>query len=299
MNTVNKSVAIILTTYNPDIVSLKENIYSYTLQASIIIVCDNSDNYEIVSQIERLCSELDNTLYLSMSGNKGIAYAQNRGVDLAISKGFYFFIEMDQDSKLPNGYVYSILSTYFLLTNNNIAIGGVGPIAKSKSQNFIYDEHQSDNGIKFVDKTLSSGFLYTKSVYQLVGGKDESLFIDYVDWDWCWRARSLKLSIVIDNSIEIEHMLGDGHKKILGFYVGLPSPIRLYYQYRNALYMMQRDHVPFLWKLKRLFISLLKVPFFTVLADRRKERLKYISQGFLGFFRGEKGILNKDKSNAD
>lgn len=289
------SVAIILTTFNPDLVMLRDNISTYICQAGRVVVCDNSDDQDIALEIESFCHDKNKLIYLSMHGNKGIAYAQNRGVEYAISEGFELFIEIDQDSSLPLGYVEKILSSYYLLINNNIAVGGLGPIAKSKSQNFIYHEHKSGSGMTFVDKTLSSGFLYNKSAYHLVGGKDESLFIDYVDWDWCWRAKALGLNVIVDTSIEIEHMLGEGHKKVLGFNVGLPSPFRLYYQYRNALYMMKKDYVSVVWKVKRIFILILKVPFFAIFSDRKKERLKYIVQGVAGFFKEEKGKLGEKK----
>lgn len=286
------TVAIILTTFNPDLAMLKENISTYIFQVGIVILCDNSDD-ETALEIEKLCHEKAKLIYLSMNGNKGIAYAQNRGVEYAISRGFNFFLEIDQDSILPSEYVDKVLSTYFLLSNNNVAVAGVGPLARSKTQDFIYDNHHSESGIRFVDATLSSGFVYSKNAYYLVGDKDESLFIDYVDWDWCWRANKLGLKVAVDTSIEIEHMLGDGHKKILGFNVGLPSPVRLYYQYRNSLYMMQRDYVSFSWKLKRIIILALKVPFFLICTDRKKERLKYILQGCLGFIKKEKGKLHE------
>ncbi len=274
---------------------LRDNISTYICQVGRVVVCDNSDDQDIALAIESFCHDKNKLIYLSMHGNKGIAYAQNRGVEYAISEGFELFIEIDQDSSLPSGYVEKILSSYYLLINNNIAVGGLGPIAKSKSQNFIYHEHKSGNSIFFVDKTLSSGFLYNKSAYHLVGGKDESLFIDYVDWDWCWRANKLGLKVAVDSSLQIEHMLGDGHGKLFGFYVGLPSPVRLYYQYRNAFYIMQKDYVSIKWKVKRVFILIFKVPFYVFFTDRKKERLQYILKGFLGFIRKEKGKIS-DKS---
>lgn len=286
------SVAIILTTFNPDLVMLRDNISTYICQVGRVVVCDNSDDQDIALAIESFCHDRNKLIYLSMHGNKGIAYAQNRGVEYAISEDFELFIEIDQDSSLPSGYVEKILSSYYLLIDNNIAVGGLSPIAKSKLQNFIYHEHKSGSGMTFVDKTLSSGFLYNKSAYHLVGGKDESLFIDYVDWDWCWRANKLGLKVAVDSSLEIEHMLGDGHSKLFGFYVGLPSPIRLYYQYRNAFYIMQKDYVPIKWKVKRIFILIFKVPFYVFFADRKIERLKYILKGFLGFIRKEKGKIS-------
>jgi rhamnosyltransferase len=37
---------------------------------------------------------------------------------------------------------------------------------------------------------LSSGFFYSREVIEKIGLKNEDLFIDLVDWEWCWRARS-------------------------------------------------------------------------------------------------------------
>ncbi len=293
MNSEANDVAVIVTTFNPDLLIFENNLDSYLSQASLVVVCDNSDCKSVSDLIRNLCLKLTNVAYLSMGGNKGIAYAQNRGVEFAIEQGFDYFLEMDQDSNLPVGYISNILSSYFLLILNNIPVAGVGPVARSKSQDFIYHDYEKDSGIKFVSQTLSSGFLYGKNSYMLVGSKDESLFIDFVDWDWCWRARKLGMYIAVDTSIVMEHMLGDGHKKIFGFYVGLPSPIRLYYQYRNSLYMLQRDYVGIGWKIKRLIILLFKVPYFLLLTDRKIDRMRFIVKGVFGFFRGDKGQFNE------
>jgi len=292
----HKSVAVILTTYNPDMNVLKDNINSYISQCGKLIVCDNSDDYELVMEIEQLCNEFFDAVYLSMNGNKGIACAQNRGVEFAISEGFEFFLEIDQDSKLPSDYSIRILSSYFLLYKNNISIAGIGPVTKRGPQNFIDDDHQAERDLTFVDETLSSGFLYAKSAYQLVGKKDEALFIDYVDWDWCWRAKKLGLNVAVDKSIKIEHVLGEGNYKILWFHVGIAAPIRLYYQYRNSLYIMQKGYVSYWWKTKRFFILALKIPFFFIFADRKKERAYYIKKGVLGFLKKEKGKLSESRN---
>lgn len=293
MNSIAEATAIILTTYNPCSSSLKENLGSYVFQVGRIIVCDNTDNEAIALQVKQACSDYGNVIYLSMEGNRGIAYAQNKGIEFAISLGCNYFIEMDQDSKLGESFVSDITKTYSLLISNNLSIAGVGPVAVSKEQGFIYHGYEWDSGVYMVDKTLSSGFFFSKHAYRLVGGKDELLFIDLVDWDWCWRARSKSLNVVVDTSIKIEHMLGDGHKDVLGFKVGLPAPVRLYYQYRNSIYMLSKTHVPFVWKLKRVGILILKVPYYLIFANRRLERLGYIFDGLISAFKKNMGALKK------
>ncbi|UPQ81326.1 glycosyltransferase [Pseudomonas knackmussii] len=288
---VSEATAIILTTYNPCFAALKDNLESYICQVGRVVLCDNSDNEAAASQIEAVCSGYESAIYLSMGGNKGIAAAQNAGIELAISLGYQYFIEIDQDSKLGEGYVSGIVETYLLLASNGLPIAGVGPIAVSKEQDFVYHGYKHDSGIHFSDKTLSSGFFFSKCAYQLVGGKDEGLFIDLVDWDWCWRARSKFLYVAVDTSVRIEHMMGDGHKKILGYKVGLPAPIRLYYQYRNSLYLLSKPHVPFGWKVKRVIILAVKIPYYYFCTDRRAERVSYIFRGVLSALRVNMGAF--------
>ena len=266
---------------------------SYVYQVGGVIVCDNTDKEDVAFQVKELCFGYGKAIYISMEGNKGIAVAQNKGVELAISLGYDYFIEIDQDSRLSEDFVSDITKTYLLLTSNNLPIAGVGPVAVSKEQGFVYHGYKCDSGIQIVDKTLSSGFFFSKQAYQLVGAKDESLFIDLVDWDWCWRARSKSLNVVVDTSIKIDHMLGDGHKAILGWRVGLPAPIRLYYQYRNSIYMLSKAYVPFEWKLKRVGVLVLKVPYYLFFANKRLVRMGYIFNGLLSAFKKNMGEITK------
>lgn len=293
MMSMSKLTAIILTAYNPCISSLKENLESYVCQVGGVIVCDNTENEDLSSQIKELCLGYDNAVYISMGGNKGIAFAQNQGIERAVSLGYDYFIEMDQDSGLGRNFVSDIIKSYLLLTSNNVSVAGVGPVALSKKQGFVYHGHKCDSGVQVVDKTLSSGFFFSKQAYQLVGAKDESLFIDLVDWDWCWRARSKSLNVVVDTSIKIEHMLGDGHKSVFGYRVGLPAPIRLYYQYRNSIYMLSKPYVPFGWKLKRIGVLVLKVPYYLFFTDKRLERVGYIFSGLLSAVKKNMGEIKR------
>nr|WP_312971298.1 glycosyltransferase [Pseudomonas sp.] len=291
MSSMSEATAVILTTYNPDILLLKENLESYVCQVGGVVVCDNTDNKDFSFQIKELCLTYGNTVYISMEGNKGIAFAQNKGVEMAISLGYDYFIEVDQDSKLCEDFVSKIIKTYLLLTSNNLSVAGVGPVAVSKEQGFVYHGYKCDSGIQMVDKTLSSGFFFSKQAYQLVGTKDESLFIDLVDWDWCWRARGKSLNVVVDTSIKIEHMLGSGHNSIFGCRVGMPAPIRLYYQYRNSIYMLSKAHVPLKWKLSRIGVLVLKVPYYLFFANKRLERMRFIFNGVLSAFKKNMGAF--------
>src|SRR5690606_13232277 len=86
-----------------------------------------------------------------------------------------------------------------------------------------------------VSEILSSGSLIPKATYEAVGGMDDGLFIDAVDFEYCWRLRSYGYVIFKQPDALLGHRLGDGKQKILGLVsVGLPAPFRHYYAFRNT-----------------------------------------------------------------
>jgi rhamnosyltransferase len=275
----SRKVAIILTVYNPDVNELAVNLQSYEGQAHVVVLTDNSDIKLIQEQVKALSEQFLNLHINQLFENMGIARAQNLGVEVAKELGCTFFIEMDQDSKLQENYVSSLLQRFDQLDGGREIVGGVGPVAIKKDTNDVYHGRNKAVGCIAVEYTLSSGFLIPLYAVERVGKKNEDLFIDYVDWDWCWRSRATGLGVFIDTSLEIAHMLGDGHKKILGFKIGVPSPIRHYYQYRNFLYLLRKKYVPVRWKLKYLLFVVLKFFAFSLFFDQKRKRLKFIFKG--------------------
>jgi len=282
-------VAIIVVIYNPNIRELQYNINTYSNQTNLLIVVDNSDNKEKQHVIKNIFSNKKNIVVITLGDNYGIAYAQNVGIKYAIDKGYKYFIEMDQDSRLPNNYVVNIYNTYISLIKKGKKVAGVGslPINKNNGQPYLNIKNISDNYVIEVDKTLSSGFFIPLSSLKVVGFKKEELFIDYVDWEWCWRAKSLGYKTYVDTTLKLPHMLGEGHKNFLFFKLGVPSPIRHYYQYRNLLLLSKMKHIPFVWKIKRILIHLSKLILFLCFYDKKVERFKYILKGI------KDGILDK------
>lgn len=282
------NVAIVVVTYNPIIEDLIQNIDSYYSQTNLIVLIDNSTNTQIQKKLYNILKEKYKKIKLiQLLDNYGIAYAQNIGIKEVIFQQYKYFIEIDQDSKLPDEYVNNIYATYIEISKKNNKIAGIGPLAVNKDTNDLYHNHNVLDTIIEVDKTLSSGFFIPIVSLELIGFKDESLFIDLVDWEWCWRANSKGYKVYIDTSLRINHLLGDGHKSFYFFKIGIPSPIRHYYQYRNAIELSKRDYIPFQFKLKRFFIHFIKPIFYIIFYDSKIIRLSYIYRGI------KDGILNR------
>jgi rhamnosyltransferase len=291
ISNLSDKVVIILTTFNPVISNLRVNLNSYVNQAFEVIICDNSDDLTIQSEILKLSKEFSTLDVLTFGKNLGIAQAQNLGVKRAMSKGVDYFIELDQDTFLDTGYVNEIQQSFLNLKQVDSNAFGVGPVAINKKDNEVYHSRKKGRGTVAVDYTLSSGFIFDSISFLTVGGKDESLFIDLVDWDWCMKAKNKGRKTYVDSNVTIKHMLGDGHFKILFWKIGIPSPFRHYYQYRNQLLLVRREYVPIAWKAKRLAISIGKVFLYVLFFDKKSERVKYIFDGIKDGLQGRSGKM--------
>lgn len=289
----SRKIAVILTAYNPNVTELADNLRSYASQVDLVILSDNSDVVAVQQQVKALSESFSNVHLNQLFENVGIAKAQNLGFDLAKANGCDFFIEMDQDSKLPEGYVLTLLQRFDDLDRGRGVVGGIGPIATKKDTSDVYNDLDRGAGYVEVEYTLSSGFLMPLHAVERVGPKNEDLFIDFVDWEWCWRSREAGLAVYVDTTLEIIHMLGDGHKRAMGLNLGIPSPIRHYYQFRNFIYLLGKRYVPWRWKLKYLLIMGLKPFAYLALLDRKAVRLHYVCKGIKDGVTGKIGKIGQ------
>lgn len=287
----SRKAAVVVTTYNPNLQDLEENLRSYAHQVDVVVVTDNSDTAFMQQSVEQLVRKFTSVYLNQLFENAGIARAQNLGVDLAIKQGCEFFIEIDQDSRLPEGYVSSLLQSFDRLDGGRQVVGGIGPLIKTKDIDAGAAQVVQQTGCVEVEHTLSSGFLMPLHAYRTVGGKDEELFIDYVDWDWCWRSRSAGLAVYVDRALTIGHELGDGHKNICGLKIGISSPIRNYFQYRNFFLLLRKPHVPMRWKIKYLFILAAKLPVYFLFLDKKLLRGKFLLKGIKDGLLGRSGKI--------
>src|SRR5262249_19594983 len=85
---------------------------------------------------------------------------------------------------------------------------------------------------------IASGALIPAEVLQSVGLMQEDLFIDWVDMEWCWRARNLHgLQVIGIGDVVIQHAVGDDVVALGSRKITIRSPLRHYYMIRNAIYL--------------------------------------------------------------
>ena len=209
-----------------------------------------------------------NVTYCPLHNNYGIARAQNEGIDIIKKKGYKGLIFLDQDSEPDVGVINGLLYAINELAVHDEKTIAVGPLIIDKETNNRYKTSQNIvSDYQKVTALISSGTIVRMDYLEYVGGMDESLFIDNVDHEWCWRAAKKGYSIYRANKVLFPHKVGNKTHHFFGIQFLEAAPARYYYKTRNTILLLRRDYVPTKWKVKnviRLFATFFILPFFSM-----------------------------------
>lgn len=254
-----------------------------------LVVVDNASSRR--EDLYRLRREFPGLRLIENSENLGIAAALNQGCRAALELGADWILTLDQDSEVSEGMVETMLASYEALPED-VRRRCVSLFPSYEDRNIL-------NGKKLVSRTgdtssvpvtveITSGNLLRRDVFEKVGWFDESLFIDYVDHDFCLRINLAGYELRQCSGAVLMHQLGDYRKTSFlgfGFYSSNCAPIRCYYRTRNRLEICRRyaDRFPLFVKhdRKTFFISTLKI----LLGEKQRFlKLKMIVRGIRDYY---------------
>lgn len=294
------TVVAVVISYCPEVEALQSNLELIGRQTDAVIVIDNGSPEETVNRLSRMRSDVLDVVPLGY--NAGIAKAQNLGIAAARERGASHVVLFDQDSRPAAGMVQCLLRA---LTSAD-RLGGRVALA---APNYVDDRHseripffrviddlpqwfgcQSERDVFDIDAAISSGALISIAALDEVGGMGEDLFIDMVDIEWCFRAKSLGFRFLGVCGAFLSHCLGEEPLIIAGRQVAVHSPLRNYYFFRNVVWMFRQDYVPRVWKrvLARQMIKRYLL-FSTCVAPR----LSYFKEMTRGVWHGLRGRLGE------
>ena len=278
----NYKIGAVVVVFNPSADLLHNCLNSLLGQVDCVCVVDNSsaDNSTV------LTSYGDKLKYIPLMFNKGIAAAQNIGIDYFCQNGYDFVVFSDQDSTSSDSLIKSLVEAYFVLSAT-VDISCIGPMPVNRRTNrpYMYDQCVIDrceySGIRYfkMHSIISSYSLVPVKNFAEVGRMEEKLFIDFVDQQWCWRAAAFnnKACVMLPEAT-IAHELGVS-SKFLGHAISLSSPFRIYYQTRNLLWLCRKDYAPSYWKKMNLKKLVVKFFYYSVFP---KQRLRYFGRMLKG-----------------
>lgn len=294
-------ISAVVVTYNPDIETLLEQFNSVYSQVDNVIYIDNgSSNYE---ELKLHIASLNDQNMIFMIHNKvnmGLGYAHNQGIRQSEELGSSAVLILDHDSVLRCSFVDELTKALECLCSNNEKVAAVGPIYINESTNeqypitryfgpFIKRLKPSSYPVE-ASVLISSGSLIPIEVLHKIGGMDEKLFVDYIDIEWSYRARSHGYKLYAIPTAVMNHQIGDKRASIFGRMVSIHSPLRRYYLSRNSIYMLRCPYVSWGYKVRELIFNMLRVIVFTLISH---DRLKYLKYSFRGVFDGIKGKFGK------
>lgn len=298
MKNIGSAITAIIVSYNPDPDRFRALIASAVPQAHHVVVVDNGSSPEILDFLRDLAQQKGFKL-IEFGRNQGIAVAHNAGIRYALDQGHDYVLLLDHDSLLMQDCVARLLAAHRRLSESGIPVAAVGPRYLDETTevqapflrfgrwNFVKIYCDSDAEVIETSVLISSGSLISSKALDAIGPMDETLFIDGVDWEWCFRASAAGYRMFGIAGAAMLHNLGDSGIRVLGWKVPLHSPLRHYYAYRNAVLLCKRKVVPFSWKFHFSVRLVIRFAIYVVLAPRRLERCRYIFRGV------HDGMLNR------
>lgn len=250
-------VCAVIVTYYPDIHELSELLVALCFQVGSVLVIDNATADEAFESFAS-CGLPGNAVLIRNAVNEGLGAAFNKAARWAKRNSYQYLLLLDQDSLVCPDLVSKLLAAYCELSKTTLT-AAVGPRfvdrETGRSAPFVRIGFPFNEKLVCIDDfvpcdfLISSGTLIPLGVLSDVGGMDESLFIDNVDVEWCFRARYKGYSLYGVGGAQIEHRIGDRVVSLpwmLGD-VTVHSPVRLYYMMRNRVLLYRRKATPWLW----------------------------------------------------
>jgi rhamnosyltransferase len=240
---------------------------------------------------------------INLNNNYGIGFAQNIGITQLIKNNFKYVILVDQDTELPGDYINMVLPfftkevsciTLNLFDNNKKKYSGF------IRRNFFFRNsiNRSENNFDLlsresVTETMSSGMVIDLKKIKKIGLMNEDFFLDWIDFEWCWRSYKNGYKILGFKNIIAKHFLGLKNIKILNYKFHIHDLIRYYYIIRNGIYISIYSKINLMWKINILMNTLRYIFGYLLLVENKKILVKYI---IIGVYHGLFGNLGKYKS---
>ena len=275
--------------YRPDLDVTAKAIETLLPQVDILCLIDNTPGADLSARF----TGQPQVHYIAMGENLGIAVAQNRATRWLLGQGVDYLAYSDQDSMCRPDTISKLLKSHILLTDAGVKVGLTGtlPVNRETGEPYRLSARRIDTpddlrripgaeGISEYYSAISSISLIPRRAMLDNGGFDESLFIDGVDHEWCWCAWHTHAyrTFIVQDAV-IDHSLGQGDRHLATRQVHIASADRVYYQFRNYLWLKRLEYTPAYWIRKNGLKYAVKFFYFPIMVSPRGKYLKNILRG--------------------
>lgn len=301
-----KKAYSVIVSYKPDIDVLATLILQLSEQYDKVILIDNGGADVINSH------KIHNLIYMDNGDNIGLGAALNKALSYCENNNADYVALFDQDSSIPSNHLTGLKNAHDLLISNKVSCIATAPLFYDrreevkkyfpfyKSKNLSIEKINPlplSNQLVEVDWIITSGMLINMRLFKKQYF-DEGLIVDYTDTEWCFRVGKVGYKFYGVPAVVMGHALSDEPaKRMFGFWLLKYSPIRRYYYTRNTMRLLKLSYVPFIYKVRLLAGSLIRI-FTSIYTDEKKiSSLKAIFFGFKDGLLNKKGLIGMQTLN--
>jgi rhamnosyltransferase len=221
--------------------------------------------------------------------NKGLGRALNLGIAAARVAGAGTVILFDQDSSPDAQLLRQLLATLDGAVQCHGDRVGVGPRLVDDGRP-VRTTTGAQAPLKPIGCLPTSGLLFRLAPLRADQLFTEDLFIDFVDFDWCWRVGAEGWRFFRAMNVPMRHRLGLAQRRVLGLTYHVPAPYRHYFQFRDTLRLISRPYVPLYSKLRFAALLPVKALIYPFILDRGRERFGWMVRGLIDALKRVEGI---------
>jgi rhamnosyltransferase len=251
---INPRICAVIVTYKCD-ERITELLTSLLMQVQCVHIIDNGSEAAVLDRLLELAAENPDGICLTLNtSNLGIAAAQNQGIRQALATAFDWILLLDDDSLPEANMVQTMLRAW--QQQNDAGIGILAPCLIEQNVsvasrhlvpwcNIGFKRKPVNQGEYLLDAitVIASGSLIRADVFRSAGLMTEGYFIDYVDHEFCLRARMHGFRIMVVGNTVLRHHQGNkrlNHILCLTIITQNYSPERYQYIFRNRLFFLRR-----------------------------------------------------------
>jgi rhamnosyltransferase len=254
-------VCAIVVAYHPD-TAFPIRLNSVSPQVGMIVIVDNGSADAERSMLREAASDPKIDLVFNLE-NLGMARALNIGIQRAAALGYSWVLLLDQDSRVDRDMVRTLLDIQASFPDRErLAVVGSNYFDVTKRTPGAID-HESlgddceEEDWEEVEFVITSGSLLPLAAYFALGPFRDEFFIDYVDEDYCLRAKAKGYRVIRSRKHLMSHAIGSPtpHKMFWATkWTTNHSPDRRYYIARNNTVLLHEygNFRAGMWALKSL-----------------------------------------------
>ncbi|MDD9896505.1 MAG: glycosyltransferase family 2 protein [Gammaproteobacteria bacterium] len=279
--------------YKPDITALLKLLGQLNKETDFIVIDNGSSEIGRLAEsiiVYDRCRDL-----VRLDENEGLAKALNIGINWAIDNDCDYVFLFDQDSSLCDLFISRMINAYHdanKYSSKGIAAVGpriINPQTMRQTPFKLFNRLMLRSNRLFANSTshfiadflITSGTLLIVKYIEEIGSMKESYFIDNVDLEWCFRAKSKGYDLVGTDDAVLYHAIGERSMSPLvrAGIMAQHNPARTYYSSRNRAHLYRVPYSPLGWKLRDMIRFSMKASWLLIASQDRKDYWKNIRSG--------------------